>query len=104
MWLDTETAKGALATQETVEKGHGRIETRRYRLSSDIDGLEPKPEWVGLSAVGRVESIRIVGDKTSTEYRYFLCSFDSLERFAEAARGHWGIENGQHWVLGRAVW
>lgn len=99
LWLDTETTKGALATQETVEKGHGRIETRRYSLSSDIDWLEQKPEWVGLSAVGRVESIRIVGDKTSTEYRYFLCSFDNLERFAEAARGHWGIENGQHWVL-----
>jgi predicted transposase YbfD/YdcC len=46
-----------------------------------------------------VESIRILGAKTTTEYRYFLCSHTSLPRFAEEVRGHWGIENGQHWVL-----
>lgn len=99
LWLDTETAKGTLPVQETVEKDHGRIEARRYSLSSDLEWLEQKPEWLGLSAVGRVESIRIVGGKTSTEYRYFLCSFDNLARFAEAVRGHWDIENGQHWLL-----
>jgi len=38
-------------------------------------------------------------DKTSVECRYYLYSFTGLERFAEAVRGHWGIENGQHWVL-----
>ena len=99
LWLDTENAKGTLPVHETVEKGHGRIETRRYSLSSDIGWLEQKPEWAGLSAVGRVESTRMVGDKTSVECRYYLCSFIGLERFAEAVRGHWGIENGQHWVL-----
>lgn len=99
LWLDTEAAKGALPVFETVEKGHGRIEIRRYSLGGDLEWLGQKPEWAGLRAVGRVESIRIVGDKTSTEHRYCLCSFNSLERFAEAARGHWAIENGQHWVL-----
>ncbi len=33
------------------------------------------------------------------ECRHYLCPFTGLERFAEAVRGHWGIENGQHWVL-----
>ena len=97
--LDTAAAKGALPVHETVEKGHGRIETRRYSLCSDIGWLEQKQEWAGLSAIGRVESTRMIGDKTSTECRYYLCSFDGLERFADAVRGHWGIENGQHWVL-----
>jgi len=99
LWLDAEAAKGALPARETVEKDHGRIETRRYSLSGDLEWLGQKPEWAGLRAVGRVESVRIVGGKTSTECRYYLCSFDGLERFAEAARGHWAIENGQHWVL-----
>ncbi|MCB1796874.1 MAG: ISAs1 family transposase, partial [Candidatus Competibacteraceae bacterium] len=36
---------------------------------------------------------------TSTEYRYFLCSLTDPSRFAAAVRGHWGIENQQHWVL-----
>ena len=57
------------------------------------------PDWAGLQAVGRVESTRIIGDQISTECRYFLCSFPTRDRFAATVRGHWGIENQQHWVL-----
>lgn len=93
LWLDTEVARGRLPIQETLEKDHGRIEIRRYAISSQIEWLEAKPDWAGLQAVGWVESIRIIGDQTSTECRYFLCSFPDRERFAAAVRGHWGIEN-----------
>ncbi|MCB1770833.1 MAG: ISAs1 family transposase [Candidatus Competibacteraceae bacterium] len=99
LWLDTEVTCRRLPVQETVEKDHGRLEIRHYALSSHIDWLEAKPDWAGLQAVGRVESTRIIGDQTSTECRYFLCSFPDRERFAAAVRGHWGIENQQHWVL-----
>jgi len=99
LWLDTEVTRGRLPVLETVEKDHGRIEIRRTALSSAIDWLAAKPDWAGLQAVGRVESIRIIGDQTSTEYRYFLCSLTDPSRFAAAVRGHWGIENQQHWVL-----
>jgi predicted transposase YbfD/YdcC len=98
-WLDTEVARGHLTVMETVEKDHGRIEIRRYVLSSQIDWLDAKPEWTGLQAVGRVESTRLIGDNTSTECRYFLCSFPERDRFAATVRGHWTIENAQHWVL-----
>jgi len=99
LWLETEVARGHLPLLETVEKDHGRIEIRRYALSSQIDWLEAKPEWAGLQAVGRVESTRLIGEKTSTECRYFLCSFPERDRFAATVRQHWGIENQQHWVL-----
>lgn len=99
LWLDTEVAGGRLPVQETVEKDHGRIEIRRSALSGHIDGLDAKPDWAGLQAVGRVESIRIIGDQISTEGRYFLSSFADQERFAASVRGHWGIENQQHGVL-----
>ena len=99
LWLDTEVARGRLTVTETVEKEHGRIEIRRHALSDRIDGLAAKPEWTGLRAVGRVESTRIIGDQTGTECRYFLCSFPDRDRFAATVRGHWGIENQQHWVL-----
>jgi predicted transposase YbfD/YdcC len=99
LWLDSQAGLGALPIHETLEKDHGRIEIRRHALSTDIDWLEQKPEWAGLYAVGRVESIRVIGDKTSTEYRYYLASFGDLSRFAQAVRGHWAIENSQHWVL-----
>lgn len=99
LWLETDVARGHLPVLETVEKDHGRIEIRRYALSSQIDWLEAKPEWAGLQAVGRVESTRLIGEKTSTECRYFLCSFPARDRFAATVRQHWGIENQQHWVL-----
>lgn len=99
LWLDTEVACGRLPVQETVEKDHGRIEIRRYALSSQIDWLEAKPDWAGLQAVGRVESTRMIGDQVSTECRYFLCSSVDQGRFAATVRQHWGIENQQHWVL-----
>ena len=66
-----EVARGRLPIQETIEKDHGRIENRRYALSSHIDGLEAKPDWAGLQAVGRVESIRIIGDPASTSIAIF---------------------------------
>lgn len=99
LWLDGEIAGGRLPVQETVEKGHGRIEIRRYALSTQIDWLAGKPDWVGLQALGRVESTRIIGKHTSTECRYFLCSLPDRDQFAATVRRHWSIENQQHWVL-----
>ncbi len=52
-----------------------------------------------LPAFGRVESTRIIGDKTAVESREYLCSFTDVERFAESVRQHWCIENQQHWIL-----
>ncbi len=63
LWLETEVARGHLPVLETVAKDHGRIEIRRYALSSQIGWLEAKPEWAGLQAVGRVESTRLIGEK-----------------------------------------
>jgi predicted transposase YbfD/YdcC len=99
LWLDTEVARGRLPVLETIEKDHGRIEIRRYAISRQIDWLDAKADWAGLQAVGRVESTRLIGDDVSTECRYFLCSLTDQRRFAATVRGHWGIENQEHWVL-----
>jgi len=99
LWLDSERHAQRLAVHETVEKDHGRIETRRYAISDQIDWLAQKPQWADLKAVGMVESTREIGDKVSIQRRYYLCSFNELERFAQVVRAHWAIENSQHWVL-----
>lgn len=83
---------------ETVEKGHGRIETRRYRILG-LDGITAASDWKGLAAIGLAETSIESGDKTSSELRYYLLSFSDVCRFAEAVRGHWGVENSLHWVL-----
>ena len=85
---------------ETVDGDHGRIETRRYWITSDIEWLGAKASWSNFQSIGMVESRRELGDKVETETRYFVTSLPSDGvRFAQAVRQHWGIENSLHWVL-----
>lgn len=88
------------ASVETVDKGHGRFEIRRYYQSTAIDWFQDRGQWEGLRSVGMVESIREINGQTTTEKRYFLSSLPlNVELFAKAVRGHWGVENSCHWVL-----
>lgn len=86
---------------ETLDKGHGRIEKRRYYLLGNVEHLINAHQWAGLKRVGMIESERRIGDKPpTTERRYYLTSLDGgVERFAQASRGHWSIENNLHWSL-----
>jgi predicted transposase YbfD/YdcC len=89
-----------LAMHETVEKDHGRIETRRYYQSADLDWFADRAKWEGLKSVGMVEAIREIGAQRTVERRYYLSSLPlGVETFARAVRGHWGVENKLHWVL-----
>lgn len=84
----------------SVEKEHGRLETRRYWTFSANVLHQNTEKWAGLQSLGVVESVRRIGDKTTTSTRYYLNSFASdAVRLANAVRSHWGIENSLHWVL-----
>lgn len=87
--------------KEQIEGDHGRIETRRFWSSSDVGWFEDHDQWAGLRSFIAVESERTVGDKTSTERRYFISSLEGTEidTIAHAVRSHWGIENSLHWAL-----
>lgn len=85
---------------ETIEKGHGRIETWRYWITDHINWLAQKAEWAGLRTIGLVESIRETKDKTEQELRCFIGSIHpNANQFASAVRPHWAIENNLHWQL-----
>ena len=85
---------------EETEKGHGRIEIRRYRTVADLSWMYVAEEWKGLRIVGMVETERHDGDRVSREKRYYISSMDpDVRKFAGATRGHWGIENRLHWCL-----
>ena len=86
---------------QTIDKGHGRLEKRRYYLLGNVEYLVDAHQWKGLKRVGMIESERhIEGKPITTERRYYLTSLDGgVERFARASRGHWGIENRLHWSL-----
>lgn len=99
LWLNSKLNNNNITSIQTVEKDHGRIETRRYAISTQLDWLSDKDDWTNLHAVVMVESIRDVKDKVTTERRYYPTSLTDVNMIADAIRNHWSIENSQHWVL-----
>lgn len=97
---DFDGAGKSIDTCETIDGDHGRIEIRKYTLVSDIEWLQGKENWGGLSSIGMVETIRDTGEKVSSEKRYYLSSLENdVDKFSDAVRKHWEVENKLHWVL-----
>lgn len=89
-----------LPMYETIEKGHGRIEVRRYWVTEDLSHLSTRDTWKDLQSIGMIEAERHIGTDVSHSTRYFISSRDAtVERFASCVRGHWQIENQLHWRL-----
>jgi predicted transposase YbfD/YdcC len=85
---------------ETHEDGHGRIDDRYYYLAEVPSDFACRKDWPWVKAIGCTVRMTRHGDGSETdEVRYYLSSrYLSGRRFAEAVRGHWGIES-MHWVL-----
>ena len=92
-----------LSFHETLDKGHGRIETRRCTAVGELDWLDLlglKARWSKLASVACIESTRDIGGKIESEKRYVISSLPAdSRRILHAVRTHWGIENGLHWCL-----
>lgn len=91
------------ATAQTINKGHGRLETRQCWTISQPDYiryLDPQGRWAGLQTVVKVESHRRVGDEQTSEVRYYLTSLAGDPKLLnQVIRTHWTIENQLHWGL-----
>ncbi len=94
-----------LASKTTVEKGHGRIETRTYRASGNTGWIMPDRSYPGEPRFANIRTIVSVlarvehADHCSFETRVFISSAAlDIERLAAATRGHWGVES-MHWLL-----
>ena len=88
------------AVKTTLDKGHGRIESRTYYLCTDLDFLKLyRPEWKNLNGIGMMLS-RVEKDGIVTEEKhYHITSLTDVEEYAQSARWHWGVENSVHWCL-----
>ncbi len=85
---------------ETVEKGHGRIEVRRYYAFGYLDSLSNPEQWPGLKMFGVVQSERTIKGKTSMDERLYIASISpEARKLAHAVRSHWEVENRLHWCL-----
>jgi predicted transposase YbfD/YdcC len=98
--LEDDFARTKVRRYQTVEKGHGREEERYYRICPVPENLPDRSRWFHLRAIGMVISTTLRNGKECSEIRYYILSkYLSARRFAEAVRGHWGIENRLHWQL-----
>ena len=94
-----------LVSKTTVEKGHGRIETRTYAASSKIDWITSErsypgqPRFKNIKTILKVHARAEYADRCSFETHYHISSAPlDIERIARGARGHWGVES-MHWLL-----
>jgi len=87
--------------EETFDKGHGRLESRRCWVGYDaLPYLEGSPNWEALQTIVMVEYERTVKEKTTIEHRYYISSTkESAANLLNGSRMHWGIENSLHWRL-----
>lgn len=105
LFFDTPEQR-SLVPFETTDADHGRIETRRHRVSHEVAWLNGdrrapgEPRFPGLKAIAMVEAKVERGGKTTLARRFFLSSLPlDAALLARAVRAHWGIENRLHWVL-----
>jgi predicted transposase YbfD/YdcC len=105
LYFDTGPAAEMDVLTQT-EKNHGRIETRRHLVSQHVDWMSGKqrypdePRFKGLKTIAMIETRVEAAGQIKTERRCYISSrVLTAKAFAEAARAHWAIENGLHWVL-----
>ncbi len=97
--------KDELVSKSSVEKGHGRIETRTYTASQTVDWIRSarsypgQPRFSDIKTIVKVEERAEHSDRTTFDTRFFISSAPlNIERLANGARGHWGVES-MHWLL-----
>jgi len=85
----------------THTKAHGRNEERHYfcvPLPEELAWIAG--EWSGCRSLGQSISYIQRNGQETTEVRYYLNTLPAnARRFGQGVRGHWSIENAQHWVL-----
>lgn len=95
---------GAIVMQEqqaeTVDKGHGRLEVREIRVSSE---LAEYLDWPYLAQVFELKRTWMCKGVQKQEVRLGITSLPQrvadAERLLALKRGHWAIENRLHYVL-----
>jgi predicted transposase YbfD/YdcC len=99
--LEDDLASVPHRRRETHEKGHGREDDRYYYLAKLPEDFPLDEPWPHLKAIGMaVRVTRTKDGKETSDVRYYCASrYLSGAKFAEAVRGHWGIENSLHWQL-----
>jgi len=85
---------------QTLEKNHGRLETRRYYAFDQLDCLAKPEQWLDLKSFAVIESERCINGKSSLGRRFYISSLPAdAQRLARAVRAHLAVENRLHWCM-----
>ena len=88
-----------IVAAKTVEKSHGRLETRELKSTMVLNGFL---QWPSVQQIFHIRRERTIGSKHSTEDVYGITSLSPKDADAvhllEISRAHWGIENRLHHV------
>ena len=92
--------RGQADVYQCQDRGHGRQECRRCEALPLPPTVRNAERWADAQSICRVTRTYTEGGAEKSEVRYFLSSLPAqAKRLATGVRGHWGIENGLHWVL-----
>jgi predicted transposase YbfD/YdcC len=84
---------------QTQNKGHGRLELRSIRVSSELKGYS---DWPGLEQVFEIHRRWQSKGQWHEDVRYGVTSLPATiaipEHLLKLKRGHWTIENRLHYV------
>jgi predicted transposase YbfD/YdcC len=99
-FVQDETLRAKMETEQTCEKNGGRIEIRTAFVSNDISWMEEHlPKWLGLSCFGAINRCFTTDGKTSNEWHYYISSRKlTAKELLTYARNEWAIES-MHWLL-----
>lgn len=99
--LDSFRVLPVIDVWEELDFGHGRIETRKCSILTDLSLVFGKDEWKGVVSIVKIERVREfkATGKIQTETSYYISSLNRAKEIGLGVRKHWGIENKVHWVL-----
>jgi predicted transposase YbfD/YdcC len=98
--VDEGRSTATVETHTEHDKGHGREETRCTETMAVPEALRNQAEWRDIRSIARCTRTYKEKGVEKSEVRYFISSLKPYaKRLARAIRGHWGVENGLHWVL-----
>ncbi|MFO0868575.1 MAG: ISAs1 family transposase [Pirellulales bacterium] len=87
-------------TYTSKEHAHGRTTERTYHAMEIPQDHPQRAKWRDLRTLVIATSRTLIDDKETWETRWYISDLPPrAKNLGNAIRKHWGIENGQHWVL-----
>jgi predicted transposase YbfD/YdcC len=100
MYAEANNKVKGLRQHKTIETSHGRQERREYLVMKSPSDDDTLARWPGIRSIGMIYRCRESGDTTHEETMFFISSHEpKVKLLSQHIRGHWAIENSQHWVL-----